>query len=414
MAGTSAERIETTRKCYDERVKLALIVPGGFGHEGSGNVIPVLSTLATELSTRHEVHVFAFSSQAAVSQYRLGNVLVHLVNDVSLFRDLPLHRRALELGRLTRQLVEEVRDAAARSPFDLLHAFWATESGLLAGLLGRWMRVPVVLSVCGGEAVWLPDIRYGGCGSAVGRALNRFTLNLANEVTIGSAFARSFLRYPAQRRAQVIPLGVDCRKFDAPPYRAPGPPWRLLHVASRNAVKDHTTLLRAFAEVVVRLKDVWLECVGDDTLAGAVESQARALGLGPRVRFRGFLLHDDIAPLYRSAHLLVLSSRYESQAVVVLEAAAAGLPTVGTAVGLLPTLSPEAARMVAPGEPTALADAVCTLLLDETTRRALGARAQSFAKAHDVAWTARSFEKSYERLVRNRRSEPLTRTASGA
>jgi glycosyltransferase involved in cell wall biosynthesis len=90
---------------------------------------------------------------------------------------------------------------------------------------------------------------------------------------------------------------------------------------------------------------VVLDCVGADARAGAVQARAQALGLGDRIRFHGLLPPPLLAPFYRSAHLLVLSSRYESQGVVVLEAGAAGLPTVGTAVGLLPTLAPRAAKI---------------------------------------------------------------------
>ena len=109
--------------------------------------------------------------------------------------------------------------------------------------------------------------------------------------------------------------------------------------------------------------------------------------------------NDELAALYRGAHLHVVSSRYESQSVTVLEAAAAGLPTVGTAVGLLATLAPDAARTVPPGDAPALADAVGELLADEPARLEMGARAQAFARAHDVRFTARAFEAIYGRVA---------------
>ena len=157
-------------------------------------------------------------------------------------------------------------------------------------------------------------------------------------------------------------------------------------------------LLAAMRRLVDRLGDVRLDCVGEDALDGDVQRRAAALGLGAHVVFHGFLPQDELAGFYRRAHLNLLASRYESQGVVVLEAAAAGLPTVGTAVGLLPTLAPEAARAVPPGDSGALADAVSGWLLDPAAREAAGAAAQHFANEHDAAWTARTFERLYGAL----------------
>ncbi len=382
-------------------LKLALVVPGGFGesdeHDGR---IPVLSTLAAELATRHEVHVFAFANPGEAGEHRVRGASVHRIEYPWLPEGTGVSGRAFVFARVAAQLTRAVVREAGTSRFQCFHAFWANEPGLLAGLLGRAMGIPVVVSVGGGEVVRMPEIGYGGACSRTGRALPRIAFRLADEVTVGTAFARSFLPGSTAGRARIIPLGVACSQFDAPPARRPGPPWRLLHVASLNKVKDQETLLDAFGEVVARVGDISLDCVGEDALGGQVQWKARGLGLAERVRFHGLLPQDRLVPLYRDAHLHVLSSRYESQAVVVIEAAAAGLPTVGTAVGLLPTLSPEGARCVAPGDAHALADAICALLSDEEARHRMGLAAQRFARQHDAAWTARTFEAIYSNLIR--------------
>ena len=381
-------------------MRIALISPGGFDPSGRENVIPALLALTRELASRHEVHVFAFGGPGPITRHSLAGAQVHQLGDPSRV-DLPRRFRGSRMvARYAWQLSQEFARVASRVPFQVLHAFWANEPGLLTALLGKLVRAPVIVSVGGGEASWIPGIRYGGAGSAVGRAITRVAMALAEEITVGSSFARSFLSPGAAERARVIPLGISCRELDASPVRPLGPPWRLLHVGSLNAVKDHGTLLAAFAQVLTRLGDVTLDCVGEDTLAGAVQNRARELNLHSRVRFWGFRASSELVPLYREAHLHLISSRYESQSVVVLEAAAAGLPTVGTAVGLLPTLSPEAASCVSAGDPGALAQEICALLTDEPRRLAMGQAAQAFARAHDVAWTARSFEDLYTSLAR--------------
>jgi glycosyltransferase involved in cell wall biosynthesis len=374
-------------------MKLALVVPGGFG--GPDDVIPALSSLTDELALRHDVHVFEFSSPGVQGTTMRGRAHVHLLPSPSIVGLPRLARRPLVLGHLGRQLASQVVRAGSPTPFQVVHAFWANDPGLLGGLLGRALGLPVVLSVGGGEAVWIPEVGYGGAGSAPARMLVRLALWLADQVTVGTTFARSLLDSRTAARARVIPLGIAWRQFDAPPARPPGPPWRLLHVANLNLVKDQNTLLTALGLVVSRLGDVSLDCIGEDALGGRVQTQARGMGLDARVRFHGPLPPDELVQFYRSSHLHVLSSRYESQGVVVLEAAAAGLPTVGTAVGLLPTLSPDAASCVPTGDPSALARSICALLTDETRRQAMGVAAQNFARAHDVVWTARAFEQTY-------------------
>jgi glycosyltransferase involved in cell wall biosynthesis len=385
-------------------LKLALIVPGGFGVERPEKTIPALSALFAQLSLSHEVHVFAFASIADSARRRHNGETrgsrIHPIEYPGPPQNQSLSNRFSFITRVAARLTREVFRAGYASPFDCFHAFWANESGLLAALLGRALGIPVVVSVGGGEAVCMPEIAYGGSRKQTGRAIAGATFRLADEVTVGTTFARSLLPSSTAGRARIVPLGIDCSQFDAPPARRPGPPWRLLHVASLNKVKDQDTLLDAFAEVAARIGDVSLDCVGEDALGGRVQGKARSLGLAGRVRFHGLLPQDRLVPLYRDAHLHVLSSRYESQAVVVLEAAAAGVPTVGTAVGLLPSLSPEGARCVAPGDAPALADAICALLMDEETRRRMGLAAQSFAREHDAAWTARTFEAIYSELIR--------------
>lgn len=371
-------------------MRVGLVVPGGFDPDVDVASIPVLRSLAQELARRHQVQVFA-SAGRQPGAYQVGPIAVTQLGP----RAAPGERRRLGGARLAGAFARWLGTAG---PFDVLHAFWADRAALLVTVFARAASIPSVVSLGGGELAWLPDIPYGGAGSARSRAVTRGALRLAGAITAGSSFVARLLPPALAGRAQLVPLGVDVARFDAAPARPAGPPWRLLHVANLNEVKDQPTLLRAFRRVVDRLGDVRLDCVGEDALGGQIQTAAVELGLGDRVTFHGFLPQEPLAALYRRAHLNVLSSRHESQGVVILEAAAAGLPTVGTRVGLLDTLSPAAARAVPVRDATALADAITALLVDATAREALGAAAQRFARDHDVGWTARAFESLYARL----------------
>ena len=386
-------------------MKLGLVVPGGFDLSGSEGAIPALLALTGAVGERHDVRVFAASARGEAGSYRVAGAEVTQLGP----RDPELDagglggwvHRGTRLLRLASAFDGWLTSTESSGRLDLLHAFWIDRTALLAALAARRRSIPCVVSVGGGETVWLPDIGYGGARSPLGRATARVVLRLAAAVTAGSEAARTTLDAAQAARAEVVPLGVETTRFAGSPLRPPGPPWRLVHVANLNPVKDQRTLLQAFRRVVDRLGAVELDIVGEDTLGGEVQRRARELRLGGRVTFHGFLPQEALAARYRAAHLHVLSSRHESQGVVILEAAAAGLPTVGTAVGLLPTLAPDAARVVPPGDAAALADAICALLVDRAAREALGAAAQRFAEAHDAAWTARTFEAIYARVTRS-------------
>jgi glycosyltransferase involved in cell wall biosynthesis len=129
----------------------------------------------------------------------------------------------------------------------------------------------------------------------------------------------------------------------------------LLNVGSLVPVKDHAALLRAFVPARSRLAEARLHFVGDGPERGRLESLARDLGIGDAVRFHGALAHDRLPDVYRQADLFVVSSRFESQGLAVLEAAACGCPVAGTAVGVLPELTADG---VAAGDVEGLSKAI--------------------------------------------------------
>jgi glycosyltransferase involved in cell wall biosynthesis len=95
------------------------------------------------------------------------------------------------------------------------------------------------------------------------------------------------------------------------------------------------------------------------------------LGIVSQVQFHGAVSHQQLPEYYRAADLCLLSSRFESQNLVVLEAAASGVPVVGTAVGVVPELVPPDCA-VRVGDADALAGAILNLIGDDKRRKELG------------------------------------------
>lgn len=365
-------------------MKLGLVVLGGVARRPEDGAVPCLHWLLERLARRHEVHVFSVFGAPRPDRYEFLGATVHHAGAS------PKTLRALAA------IVAEHR----RAPFRVLHAFWVLPAGVIASCAGTLLRRPVVIHVAGGELVALPDIGYGGLRTRRGRLWVRFALAGARRLTAASGPTIAALRERGYT-AEQVPLGVDRARWPvaAPRRRRAGTPARIVHVASLNPVKDQGTLLRAARHLADRGVDFRLDIAGGDTLHGAVEGLARELGLGERVRFHGYLAHEQLYPIVKDADVLWLSSRHEAGPLVTLEAAIAGVPTVGTAVGYVADWAPTAAVAVPVGDADALADATHRLLADDERRMALASEAQRRALAHDADWTARRFEAIYEELV---------------
>lgn len=367
-------------------MKVALIVPGGVDRTGTHRVIPCLLWLIERLARTHELHVFALFQDRQSARYRLLGADVHSMG-----------RRGARARALAAIAAEH-----RRRPFALFHAMWATPAGALAAVVGRMLGKPVLLHLAGGELVAFPDIGYGGAGSVRGRLWLRLALRGATRVTAASG-AMVEAAAVMGARATCLPLGVDLRQW---PVREPRPrdprlPARLVHVGSLNRVKDQAMLLRAVATLAAVVPAFSLDVIGEDTLHGELEALAQSLGIADRVTFQGFVPHPELHRYVAGADLLLLSSRHEAGPLVVREAAVAGVPTVGTAVGHVRDWAPEAAVAVPVGDWRALAREAAALLVDEARRLRIAEAAQHVAVREDADWTAERVLGMYREMTRS-------------
>src|SRR5262249_9691881 len=143
----------------------------------------------------------------------------------------------------------------------------------------------------------------------------------------------------AGRRIEVIENGIDLQRYGHGSNRnvlrqrlGLDPQRRYLACVARfHPVKDHATLVRAFAAVAVARDNVDLLVVGDGPLRGDLEGLSRRLGVGGRVRFLG--VRSDVPDILRAVDLFAMTSVSEAASLTLLEAMASELPVVVTAVG---------------------------------------------------------------------------------
>src|SRR6185436_9366525 len=260
--------------------------------------------LIARLARRHEVHVFALAQDPQPSTYPLLGATVHNLAALPAPPGLGLLRSTVLLLRALR----------AQGSFDLLHAYMGVPAGVVAVAAGRRLGLPVVLSFDGNELVERPEIGYGLPLRRRGKLLLRLMARSAARITVCTPYMARLAR-EWSIEPLLVPFGIDPLAAPSSPPAAPGPPWRLLHVASLNPVKDQPTLLQALVQVMRVESQLHLDVVGADTLGGAIQRQCGALGLDRHVTFHGSVAADEIWPFYRRAHLLLLPSRHEAAGV---------------------------------------------------------------------------------------------------
>ena len=381
-------------------MKIALIVPG-FSADEHDWCIPALRNLAAELSRTDEIVVFALRYPHRAARYTAFGARVIALGGAQ--------ARGAASGRLWRRTIAAIRAEHRRASFDVLHAFWATEPGLLATVAGRLLGVPSIVSLAGGELAALPDIGYGDQLAAAQRPKVRLTLRLAAHVTAGSHYlldlATPFLARRSPASIHHLPLGVDTSLVRPPhaPCPTPHAP-RLVTAASLVPVKDQAMLLRAIAQVHDQGHPATLTVAGEGPEEAHLRALATTLGIADSITFLGAVPHDRLPDLYRQSELFVLTSRHEAQGMAPLEAAACGLPIVGTAVGILPELAPSAALTVPKGDHAALAAALTALLADPARHHAMRQTAIAASARYSLPNTTGHFRTLYGTAATPRKS----------
>jgi glycosyltransferase involved in cell wall biosynthesis len=212
-------------------------------------------------------------------------------------------------------------------------------------------------------------------------------------------------------RAHTLYNGVDTERFcPSPPGPSQDPRGPRIVFASRvSPEKGLHVLLDAFAIVAKRHARAQLEIIGAceefllavlPTVASAEEvsrltrfydgqgylahlrQQATALALADRVSFPGLLSHQELAERYRRADVFVFPSVcYETFAMPVTEAMAAGMAVVSTRIGGIPEIIEDGKTgiLVEPNDPGALAEAILLLIENHSRRQAMGKAARERA-----------------------------------
>jgi glycosyltransferase involved in cell wall biosynthesis len=171
-------------------------------------------------------------------------------------------------------------------------------------------------------------------------------------------------------------------------------------VARLHPVKGHRFLIEAAARVSMELPNTHFVLVGSGPLRQEIEDRAAQLGLKDRVHLLGD--RRDAAQLVASFDIALLTSLHEGFPNAVMEAMAAGVPVVATAVGGTRELiaDGETGYLVPPADPAALGERISFALKHEADTAAIAGRGREFVTSRfGIERMVESVEKLYDELL---------------
>jgi teichuronic acid biosynthesis glycosyltransferase TuaC len=280
---------------------------------------------------------------------------------------------------------------------DLVHAHFAYPTGLVGQELARAWSVPSVLTLHGDDVHIAPQVNR-----LSQRRFNRAVVG-ADEVIAVSDNMAEHTEELTTRKPLTMPIGVNQAKFDGLPPKAKArgslglreDSFIVLYAGYLTEAKGIPELLQALGRLTKTA--IFGLFVGDGPLLDRVKALSNAMALGPQP--------NDLVPMIMaSADVLVLPSHHEGMPTVLIEAGAARLPVIATAVGGIPELlANDRGDLIPPRSADAILAAIVRARQDsEGANRRAAALKQFVRERYDVDTNAKTLVQLYESLIRIR------------
>lgn len=325
-----------------------------------------------------------------------GGALINLRRNPLMWLQVPL-LIAAEAGAMIR--------LARRRRYDLLHAHWIVPQGFVAVIVGWLTRIPVIVTIHGGDIFALRGRIF--------TVFKRFVLTHATAVTANSSETSRRARLIARRSLNVhrIPIGAS----------EPEPRSRKAAEGIRDRFAASDTLLLMFLGRLVEEKGLGdllealsflndpsgryvLLVLGDGQDRERFERTSDDLGLSGNVHFLGWVAPETVPDYLAAADIFAAPSKtgvdgwVEGQGLSIVEALLSNTPVIATRSGGIPDIVQHGVTgiLVDEASPKCLAEALETLANDANLRRKLAEAGSEHATAHFTrAKSAEAFSELY-------------------
>ncbi len=379
-------------------------------------VVVSMESFAAELTRLgSEVSVFAPRPQVTGFLAQTPAQSAHPPGDVATVHWLPSVPLPVERSqRLALPVTRWIRRHPATAELDIVHTHTPFAIGYAAVQVARSLGIPIVHTY---HTYYEEYVHYFRAGAPIARritpAYSRWFCNLHDHIVAPSAGIREvLLDYGVRRPIEILHTGVDLSPLPDPQSRARmrselgiAPDVPLLLFAGRIArEKNLDLLLSMLARLGSRFPAAELVLAGDGPDRTRLEREAEEHGLAHRVRFLGWVPHEEIRDLYAAADLFVSASVTETQGLSILEAMATGTAVIAArGPGVTDLIEHGVSGWLAAPTAPSLVEACAAILSDPALAARLAAGGRARAEALGTRSQAWKLYHRYEELARRAR-----------
>ncbi|MDO4742002.1 MAG: glycosyltransferase [Candidatus Saccharibacteria bacterium] len=176
----------------------------------------------------------------------------------------------------------------------------------------------------------------------------------------------------------------------------------VLYVGRVDPEKEVGKVIRAYEMAVREVPEAKLLIVGDGVDKVNLEKMIKKRGLGDKVKFLGRITPPDLYELYRVGSVFVTASEVETQGIVLIEAAATGLPLVAVDAGAVGEIcrTGENGFLCQPGNIKEMSEGIRRILTDKKLRDKFSKKSIILANEHDLEKTIDKFIAIYDQVIK--------------
>ena len=211
---------------------------------------------------------------------------------------------------------------------------------------------------------------------------------------------------------EALSNGIDLSHFTKGPaseeiykkYAIPKNVPIVLYVGRIDPEKSLDILVNSFKKLIKEAPKAHLVMVGDGTAREKLEKMVKRKKLGSQTHFIGRVVGDDLSQIYRTGTVFVITSKTETQSIVLMEAMASGLPAIAVNAGAVTELVKDGENgfIFEPNDTAGIASGINTIISNKELREKMSKNALKMIAKHDINYTLSRFEKIYNNVLRSR------------
>lgn len=211
---------------------------------------------------------------------------------------------------------------------------------------------------------------------------------------------------------EALSNGIDLSHFTKGPaseeiykkYAIPKNVPIVLYVGRIDPEKSLDILVNSFKKLIKEAPKAHLVMVGDGTAREKLEKMIKRKKLDSQTHFIGRVIGDDLSQIYRTGTVFVITSKTETQSIVLMEAMASGLPAIAVNAGAVTELVKDGENgfIFEPNDTAGIASGIYTIISNKELREKMSKNALKMIAKHDINYTLSRFEKIYNNVLRSR------------